>query len=625
MKMIRVGYGFLLAAFVLLTACGGDKPPVTPIGDTAVTPIGVTLSPPAVTMDQGATLQFTATVTGTTNPGVLWSVQEGSSGGSISAGGVYTAPAAAGVFHVLATSAADSSKTATAAVTVNSVGVSVSPSSGDLEPGASYQFVATVTGSVNRNVTWTVTEGVTGGLITNNGVYTAPATPGTFHIMAISVADRYQTATVTVNVATLAVAITPRSVGLMPGGTRTFTATVAGSMDDRVTWLVQEGSAGGVITSEGLYTAPVAVGDYHIIATSVAHPSVSAIAKVIVSDSGFTSTGDMTQTRFGHTATLLQNGNVLLVGGRQSEESWEGTATAEIFDHTAGAFRAIDPMQAKRFGHTATRLADGKVLIAGGWSPWASTNSAELFDPATGKFTPTGPMGTSRAEHTATLLADKKVLITGGFSGFWGWDENYLNGAELYDPATGTFTPTGFMNEARMLHSATLLADGRVLITGGFENTAELYSPTAGTFAYVGSFEGRRTSQTTTLLADGRVLLAGGERDLWSDTPDTYDDAQIFNPATGQFSFLAQMNAYRGSHTATLLRNDQVLIVGGLGSNGTAESTAELFDPSSSTFLITGSMANPRMEHTATLLPDGRVLVAGGTSDKSAEIYTPLP
>ncbi len=613
MKIMRVGLSAVSVALILLTACGSDKP------------VQVSVSPVSATMDQGATQPFTATVTGSRNSAVMWSIQEGTAGGTISAQGVYTAPAAAGFFHVVAKSVADSTRVATAAVTVRAVSLNVTPISGDLVPGATQQFTATVTGSVNHNVTWSVQEGAAGGSITTDGTYTAPPTTGTFHIVATSVADGTKTVTVAVAVATLAVLISPRGVGLLPGGTRTFSASVSGSMDDRVSWAVQEGSVGGVITSDGSYTAPAQTGQYHVIATSLAHPGVSGVATVLVTNSGFTDAGNMTQSRSYHTATLLPNGDVLLAGGGSAATYWSNTATAELFDHVTGSFRATGEMKSARDGHTATLLPNGKVLIAGGgMGGWSSLNSAELYDPATGQFAPTGNMVAPRGDHTATLLPNGKVLIAGG-GNLW---DGETNEAELYDPASGTFTSTGSMSSARMWHRATLLPDGRVLVTGGTTgDSAEIYDPATGTFAAAGSLVGARYYHTATLLADGRILLAGGQ--WWHDTitwQTTYlDDAEVFNPASGQFSSLGKMNTDRASHTATLLANGQVLLVGGADSDGPADNTAELFDPAIAVFLSTGSMAKARVGHTATLLLDGRVLVAGGSDDKSAELYVQRP
>jgi hypothetical protein len=186
----------------------------------------------------------------------------------------------------------------------------------------------------------------------------------------------------------------------------------------------------------------------------------------------FTSTGNMTTKRLGHTATLLTNGKVLITGGYTSPGNV--SASAELYDPSTGTFSPTGNMTAPRTGHTATLLPDDRVLITGN-----AGTSAEIYDPASGKFSSTGNMTTPRFFHTATLLNSGKVLIAGGC---WTTDlTGVLASAELYDPSTDTFLPAGNMTAARCGARATLLPDGRVLIVPGAEGedyeSAELYDP----------------------------------------------------------------------------------------------------------------------------------------------------
>ena len=180
----------------------------------------------------------------------------------------------------------------------------------------------------------------------------------------------------------------------------------------------------------------------------------------------------------------------------------------------SSTFTGTGPLTTARDYHTATLLSDGRVLVSGGYNGTAPLNSAELYDPATGAWTPTGPLVTQREYHTATLLPNGRVLVSGGYGGT---SAGILASAELYDPATGTWTATtGSLATARDYHAATLLPDGRVLVSGGLSAagylaSAELYDPATGTWtATTGSLVTQRAYHTATLLPNGRVLVSGG-------------------------------------------------------------------------------------------------------------------
>jgi hypothetical protein len=291
------------------------------------------------------------------------------------------------------------------------------------------------------------------------------------------------------------------------------------------------------------------------------------------------------------------------------------TLSALSFVHTGSMTNA-------RASHTATLLNNDLVLMAGGSFPPIA--SAELYNPATGTFTPTGSMNTGRAWHTATLLNNGMVLMAGGRDA-----STYPTAsAELYNPATGTFTLTGSMSTARTWGTATLLNNGMVLMAGGSFPpivSAELYNPATGTFTPTGSMNAARAWQTATLLNNGMVLMAGG----WDASGNPIARAELYNPATGTFTLTGSMSTARTWGTATLLDNGMVLIAGGAASwTSGSIASAELYNPATGTFTYTtGKMNSARSAHTATLLSSGVALVAGGWNgipgEASAELYNP--
>ncbi|HKP03895.1 MAG TPA: kelch repeat-containing protein [Chthoniobacterales bacterium] len=289
-----------------------------------------------------------------------------------------------------------------------------------------------------------------------------------------------------------------------------------------------------------------------------------------------------------------------------------------------------------RSAPTATLLPSGKVLIAGGFHYEDNyptrffVTSAELYDPASGTWSATGSLETGRCGHTATLLPNGKVLLAGGQT-----DSSIptTNSAELYDPATGTWTTTGNLVKPRVGHTATLLPNGKVLVAGGGTlygpamNSAELYDPATGTWTATGSLAGGRSGHTATLLPSGKVLVVGGVT-----TEPSYREiatAELYDPASGVWTATGSLTAERSGHTATLLPGGKVLVAGGGNGSSGWLSRVELFDPASGTWAPAGSLVNPRFEPTATLLPSGKVLfVSDGFSQFSppinAELYDPV-
>ncbi len=259
--------------------------------------------------------------------------------------------------------------------------------------------------------------------------------------------------------------------------------------------------------------------------------------------------------------------------------------------------------------HTATLLPTGKVLVTGGADQDNNAlSSTELFDPATGTWSPGPSMSTARYQHTATLLPNGKVLVAGGAGVAFAPPTAT---AEVYDPITGTWSLTGSMSTNRYGQTAILLTSGKVLIAGGFNfggslTASELYDSATGTWSLTGPIATGRTSHTATRLSNGDVLIAGG----YTSAGVALATAERYNPAAGTWTATGLMTTNRYAHSATLLFNGKVLVVGG-GNGSTDFSTAELYNPATGTWAPTGSMLNYRFDHTATLLPNGQVFAAG--------------
>lgn len=324
-----------------------------------------------------------------------------------------------------------------------------------------------------------------------------------------------------------------------------------------------------------------------------------------------TAVGELKTSRAAHTATVLNDGKVLIAGGFGGGE--KGLKTAEIYDPATNKFSSANNMNVARSGHTATFLPDGKILIAGGFNG-DYLDAAEIFDPKTKEFTAIGKLTTPRSEHIAVLLENGKVLLAGGVGTNW----TFLESAEIFDPLTNSFRRTGNMIVPRESHTATLLENGQVLITGGHRGrrsaivlyrSAEIYDPVSGTFAETAGLTIKRHKHDAVLLEDGRVLIVGGSDER--DSQGAYATAEIFDPKTKSFALIGDMNSprYKLRGTTVLLKSGKILIAGGAKS-------AEIYDAAADKFeIVRGAFKGKLLFSTATLLKDGRVLIAGGYGD----------
>jgi hypothetical protein len=373
--------------------------------------------------------------------------------------------------------------------------------------------------------------------------------------------------------------------------------------------------------------------------TNSAGARQSATATVTLTSGYFTPSGALNSPRVYHTATLLKNGSVLVIGGLNGA-SGQALATAELFNPANGAWTSTGSMTTARYGHAATLLPDGKVLVLGG----ASLTTAEIYDPDTGMFGATGNMNTPRDWPIAVTLASGEVLVVEG--DFRAGPPEPPAASEIFDQTTGTFSLTGSISTRRSGGDAVRLQGGGVLIPSGlavydignsYYGDSELYTPSVGTFSPTGAMITPRDMYSAVLLSNGSVLVAGGRRNISHDVDVSLASAEIFDPNTQTYVATGNLSAARALLTATTLPSGDVLIAGGGQDGGTGypilpgnlilpSSSAELYDPITKTFGATGAMSTNRYAHTATLLEDGTVLIAGGFTagnlvTSSTEIY----
>jgi hypothetical protein len=316
----------------------------------------------------------------------------------------------------------------------------------------------------------------------------------------------------------------------------------------------------------------------------------------------------MSSVRSGQTATLLDNGKVLVTGGQDVSTSAD-SSSAELYDPDSNTWSSAGSMASARVGQTATLLANGKVLVVGGNDDSKILATAELYDPTTNKWLSAGSMAMARVYQTATLLPSGKVLVVGGTN------LSALASAEVYDPVSNTWSSAASLATARYGQTATLLGNGKVLAAGGYNGvvfvaSGELYDPATDTWSAAGTMATGRYFHTATLLVDGKVLVTGGLSA--QSTNNAESSAELYDPASNTWSTAGSMATARAHQTATLLANGAVLITGGNNFLDGPLSSAEVYNPSTNSWLSGGAMATARFFQTATLLQTGKVLIAGG-------------
>ncbi|CAN5227396.1 hypothetical protein BH09PSE6_BH09PSE6_03220 [soil metagenome] len=664
---IRSVVGVLLAVLMsVLAGCGGGGG-----GDDGPALVSIQITPAAVTKAAGLTQQYTAV--GSFDNGVTQDITASVSWRSadttkviINAAGLATA-VNVGEATITASSRGKTSNTATLTVSAATlVSIQLTPASATLPIGLSQRVVAqglftdaSLT-DISGSVTWASSNAAVAP-ITVDGFVKATTT-GTTNVTATFNGVASATSTITVTAAAIAsITISPAVATLPIGLTQPF--TVAGVFTDGtrpditsvVTWRSSD-AAKATIDAQGRARA-VAAGTSAITAilNGVTSNAVTftvtpaQLLSIVVTPGNapaligatrqYTATGTFTDATTPDITSQVswQSGNTAIatisMSGLATGVSSGSATIRAMLNGIASNFASFDvalvpaTMTAPRAGHTAQLLPNGKVLLAGGRSTsQIVTASAELYDPATNTFSATGPMTTPRAGAVSVLLANGRVLMIGG-----GLGNPALASCEIYDPSTGTWTPTGYMHYRRNGHQAVTLPDGKILAVGGLDTSAtalpggtyptipqaEVYDPATGVWTETGSLPAGRWALQAILLGNGKVLTSGG----FADSGQTAM-AELYDPATGVFTSIAPMLFSRTSHSATLLTNGQVLMSAG---GGTPNS--ELFDPNTSSWHAPAlDMQAQRIEQAAVRLTDGKVLVVGGrlsTQVLTIELFDP--
>ncbi len=337
----------------------------------------------------------------------------------------------------------------------------------------------------------------------------------------------------------------------------------------------------------------------------------------------WTTTPSMKEQHSAHTATLLEDGTVLVAGG--------ATKMTELYNPVANTWSYTVPtsvgpgaVYTHPFG-AAVRLATGKVLLTGGYNSPSGDVTAETYDVVSRWYGGVPSMPRAHVFHTATLTASGKAAVIGGWVSSGSGAPSAA--VDLYNPATNSWSTGNPMSLGRGFHTATLLQNGKILVAGGQANdstgtaSAQLYDPAANTWSAVPSMANARFYHQATLLASGKVLVTGGRT---ANAGTNLSSTELYDPVANSWSAGSAMITGRYIHTATLLPSGKVLVVGGISASNATLSSAEVYDPAAGTWSPTASLGTARRSAQAVALADGRVLVAGGVGDSnlsSAEVY----
>ncbi len=683
----------LVPGTYFVTVTGVDNPNLSIISTVTVIYPDVTLTvTPIPNLFPGQTIQMGYQ---SSTGDVTWSATGGTFSGSI-----YTAPTRAGTYILTATSILNPNVSVSVSLTVLSPQIMIAPSKAVVAMSSTYQFQWATTGGT---LIWSVIESG-GGSVNSTGLYSAPTVQGTYTVKAVSSLDNTVVATAVVIVNTtggsgggsgggissppqmVGVQVSPALVNVKAGSFQSFNATVGISDNQAVTWKVAGNPSTAFVDGQGIFVASRS-GQYQVVATSVADGTSwgSAVVVVLSSVDTLADATPVALQRQGYTVTALNSGKLLIAGG------WDGSSYLSdcyLYDPTTKAFTQTGSMLETRYSvlgvscivsagrawHIATKLNDGRVLIANGVGKLTREDGslisnklsfAQIYNPLLGAFQllpgrlpdsliPGGMGATTYHEGgVGVALGDGTALLVGGMVDF--------TKQTLFTPATGLLSDlianVGMPDPASPSYgvgigqwpAATTLSDGRALVVGGFvpgpmgpnpdsciDSSATIYNPQTG-FSPVGPMGTKRVEATATRLADGRVLVAGGSSTTYTKINGKYffkptNTVEIFDPATGLFSStffdantglvapIPGMKSPRSGHDAILLPTGKVLVVGGYASqtvnaDGSAvidwNPETELFDPDTNSWSVMDDLGYGLQDPKLALLPDGSVFIAG--------------
>lgn len=355
---------------------------------------------------------------------------------------------------------------------------------------------------------------------------------------------------------------------------------------------------------------PLSPGSDHC--TVVVSWTPGSLALPAVVDPGWETTGEMSQLRSMHASTLLADGRVLVAGGRLLS----GGKAAEVYDPATGTWATTGSMLTNRGRSVAVTLDSGRVLVAGGTTETSSslvpTEACEIWDPATGSWSATASLTQARSSHTLTRLADGRVLLAGGISAA----KTTLSTARIYSPTAGTWGSEIAMYAPRSSHRAVTLDDGRVLlVAGSLDASSEIFDPAGDSFLPSATMSSRRDDPEVVKLPDGRVLAAGG-----LDLTTSLNSAELYDPAQGVWTPVGNLSIPRFSGFAAASAG---VVIVGAGSDDLFAlegfATTETFDPATLQFSAGPPLNEKRKSPSVNVLTNGAILLVGGGT-KGAEL-----